>query len=176
MRVFMTSEERDIRERANRLVSQFGSNVGVQANLDEHGDRSFGEFGFRLDPEEKALQARVYIADAYLRGEYAKPEHFRTVLQALKADQSHDRAGGEFVLDEDREMYFLVRSFPIQSTSPATLRHEMEKLINAGAQWSSKWFIDVVKAVNRAAKGSAVYRAGNAAMSLSIRRSKSNPH
>jgi hypothetical protein len=141
------------REKANHLVATFGKQLGVyDAELDMENDRSFGEVGFHYDADKDVLRGRVYIEQAY---EPDAPEdvkdRYREVGKALnnpKIGGMFERAGGRFVLDEEKRMYFLVRDFPALETTPRALRIRMEKLMNVGATWSLHWFRRVARIVN----------------------------
>lgn len=142
------------REKANYLVASFGRWLGVyDAELDMENDRSFGECGFHYNPEKDSLRGRVYIDMAW---EPDDPEpakaNFRKVAKALndpKIGGKFERAGGKFVLDEEKRMFFLVKDFNVAETTPRALRVKMEKLMNVGATWS----VDYLGRVARVAHG-----------------------
>lgn len=170
----MAIKDRSSLEKANELVSQFAANVGVfDAALGADNDTSFGEFGFSFDPIGQMLTARVYIGDAFLTGEYAQPEHFGRVLNALKTDTVHDRAAGEFTLDQKKEMFFLTRSFPVEGTSTTAFREEMANLLNVGAQWRANWFLSAVKTAH-AQRGAATHHVGGGMMRFVLRATRSS--
>jgi hypothetical protein len=132
------------REKANYLVASFARWLGVyDAELDLENDRSFGECGFHYYPEKDVLRGRVYVEMAW---EPTDPEpvkaNFRKVAKALndpKIGGKFNRAGGKFVLDEEKRMFFLVKDFPVAETTPRLLRVKMEKLMNVGATWSLEY-------------------------------------
>jgi hypothetical protein len=53
----------------------------------------------------------------------------------------HDN--GQFVLDTERQGFFLVRAFPVAQTTPQGLERDMERLRKIAARWSAEWFKDV---------------------------------
>ncbi len=168
----MTMNDDNGRELANGLVRYFGARVGVRsARLNEHGDRSFGEFGFHFDPQNEILTARVFVADAYLRGDHAHPKQYFAILDTLNG-LPRERAGGKFELDEGQEMFFLVRNFPVHEISPEVFGIEMERLINTGAKWTMEWFLEAVDAAKIAL--SASVRARQHGTSLRLSRLKSS--
>ncbi len=138
------------RDKANSLIGGYGKWLGVyDAELDQKNDRSFGGSGFHYDADKDVLQGRVFIEQAFMPSDPDDvKDKFRKVLRALndpKIGGMFERAGGTFVLDEEKRMYFLVRDFPVSQMTQRTLRLKMEKLLNVGATWSLHWFGRVAK-------------------------------
>jgi len=134
--------------RANELVGDFGGAMGASgARLDADLDRSFGEVGFHYDRGRDVLIGRVYVADARIKNRPQEVrEKYREVARALNDPAiggMFEQGGGHFVLDEDKEMYFLVRAFPVATTDSRVFRREMEDLMNLGATWTMRWFYRV---------------------------------
>jgi hypothetical protein len=133
------------REKANYLVASFARWLGVyDAELDMENDRALGECGFHYYPEKDALRGRVFIEMAW-EPEDPIPvkDNFRKVAKALNDPDiggKFERAGGKFVLDEEKRMFFLVKDFKVAETTPRALRVKMEKLLNVGATWSLEYF------------------------------------
>jgi hypothetical protein len=138
------------REKANHLVGTFGKWLGVyDAELDMQNDRSFGEAGFHYYPEKDVLRGRVYIEKAWMPSDPEEVKaNFRKVAKALKDPKiggMFERAGGKFVLDEEKSMFFLMKDFPVAETTPRALRVRMEKMMNVGATWSLHWLARVAR-------------------------------
>jgi hypothetical protein len=136
------------RDRAEALAQSYARREGIYAAaLDERGDASFGEFGFRHDPEKDALVGRVFVAKAWMAGD--PPEYqdaYRKVGRALNdpyVGGMFEQGGGYFLLDEDRRMYFLARNFPLATTTPKDLGEGMDLLRDLAATWTLRWFARV---------------------------------
>jgi len=137
-------------DRANELVVSYGRHIGVSdAQLDSNNDRSFGEYGFHYDKDRDILIARAFVAKAMIKtaGEQGQ-ENYRLMEKVLndpKIGGMFEQNGGYFILDEEKETYFLVKEFPVVATSPQSLRFEMEDLQNLAAVWRVRWFARVAK-------------------------------
>jgi hypothetical protein len=111
--------------------------------LDPGGDASFGEFGFRHDPDKNALTGRVFVAKAWFADDPAGiQDNFRKVGRALNDPAIgglFEHAGGYFILDETRRMYFLAKDFPL-GTPPRDLHQGMEELRDLAAAYTTRWF------------------------------------
>lgn len=135
-------------EKANDLVGYFGRVMGVDgAHLDANADRSFGEAGFRYDASRQVLIGRVFIGRLRLDSGGAKRRAIIDRNVAAMNDPAiggmFEKGGGRFVMDESadngRGMLFLVREFPIETTSRRDLHGAMEELMNIGATWTQYW-------------------------------------
>jgi hypothetical protein len=137
------------RDKANALVASYGSHLGAtDAMLDKDNDRSFGECGFHYDAKKDILEGRVFVAKAYLTDN--KPEkvaNFHKVARALndpKIGGMFEQGGGHFILDEQKEIYFLIKEFSVETTS-RELRQQMDDLLNLAATWRMRWFVRVAR-------------------------------
>jgi hypothetical protein len=134
--------------RAAQLAQVWARHVGApQSELDASGDMALGGSGIAYDPARDTLYGRVWINMALTKS--ASPEQLavlRRMVVALndpKIGGMYDRAGGYFVLDEQREGYFLVRAFPVAQTEPDKLVRDMERMQAVAARWTTKWLLDV---------------------------------
>jgi hypothetical protein len=132
-------------DKANALVQNFGKHVGVHdAILDKNNDRSFGGFGFYYDSKKDILIGRVYITKSDLsEATQEETESINRVMKALKNPKKggmFDNGGGSFVLNIDKQILFLIKEYPLISTTSKKLRKDMDNLINLGATWSMRWF------------------------------------
>lgn len=134
-------------DQANALVNAFGKHLGVpDARLDADGDRAFGEAGFHYDPSCRELIGRVFVAKTRLDLGAQQREQWENGLRLLN-DPSvggmFERNGGHFIINEEadrgRGMLFLVKAFPVATTTPRQLLQEMETLMNLGATWTMHW-------------------------------------
>jgi len=141
------------REKANALVASFGKRVGkYDAALGPDDDVSFGECGFHYDRDRDELVGRVYVNRAFSRGatDETKDKH-RRVAAALddpKIGGMFEHGGGSFLLDEEKSAYFLVKRFPLATTTPNGLVSEMEDLLNIAAAWTTRWLSRVAGIVH----------------------------
>lgn len=136
------------RARADALVAAYAAERGAPARtLDDKGDVTFGSTGLYHAPTEDALYGRVYINNALI--EDAPPEelaNYRRMVAALNDPRiggMYERGGGYFVLDEQRQAYFLVRRFPLPLTDPQTLIADMAQMERVGARWTGEWLFQV---------------------------------
>jgi hypothetical protein len=130
--------------KANSLVASFGTNLGaIDVFLDSSNDRSFGECGFHFYPDKQLLVGRVYVGQAWSPS--APPEAIINVrkchvaLNDPKIGGMFEQGGGHFVVDEAKNIVFLVKDFPVDSTTSQQLGKEMEYLLSLGATWSVHW-------------------------------------
>lgn len=135
-------------ERAKALVFAYSDHVGANGKvLDANNTVSYGDSGLQYDPERDVLIGRLYVNMA--RTEGASKERIGTYEEMLEALNDpviggmFEKGGGRFVLDEEREAWFLVKEFPVVSTSQAQLVKEMDELSDIAATWTTKWFLDV---------------------------------
>lgn len=136
------------RARAEWLASGYARHVGAaNRTLDGDGDLALGETGLRWDPAQDALVGRVFMQKAMLAGappaEKANLRRMVGVLNDPRVGGMYDRGGGEFVLDEPRDGYFLVRSFRVATTSRRQLAEGMERMAAVTGAWTVQWFSDV---------------------------------
>lgn len=131
--------------KANELVEQFGRTKGVRgARLDAQNDRSFGECGFRYDPQLEVLAARVLLGKAF-RAESTdeSKDNVRKVVRALndpaQLRNTFELSGGRIFLDENNRMLYLVKEFSIRSMTNSRFHKEMEDLLDLGATWQIRW-------------------------------------
>ena len=131
--------------KANELVEHFGRTRGaIGAKLDSQYDRSFGECGFRYNVRQDVLTGRVLLGKAFRADEDDESKNnVRKVVQALndpvQLQGTFELLGGRIVLDETSRMLFLVKDFPLRSTTASSLRNEMEVLLELGAIWELRW-------------------------------------
>ena len=135
-------------ERAVALAQSWARHVGAPSRaFDASEDMAFGETGLAYDAAEDTLYGRVYVNMALVKG--MDPEAIavqRRMVRALNDPEiggMYDRGGGSFVLDEAREAWYLVRAFPVATTSPANLKTGMKRMQTVAATWTAKWFFDV---------------------------------
>jgi hypothetical protein len=136
------------RERADLLVHAWATHVGAPARrLGPDGDMTLGETGFYYEAGEDALYGRAWVNMARTRNAPAERlETYRRMQAALNDPRiggMFERADGYFVLDEQRQGFFLVRRFNVSETSPETIVRDMERLQNVAARWTAKWFLNV---------------------------------
>jgi hypothetical protein len=135
---------------ANQLVASYGRHLGVSdARLDEQLDRSFGECGFHYDPQRDVLLGRVYVNRARIKSASPKGQkNYRDFVHALNDPAiggMFERGGATFVLDEEKEILFLVREFPVGSTSAGQLRSDMDEIRDVSATWTTRWIRRVAR-------------------------------
>jgi hypothetical protein len=145
MTIMSSNEAPPGRAQANELMASYARRVGVyDAELDAEGDVAFGEFGFHHHPDRDVLTGRVFVAKAWREGATPETEDaYRKVARALDDPQigrMFEQGGGYFVLDETKRMYFLMKDFPLATTTPAELAEQMEELRDLGATWTVRWF------------------------------------
>ena len=152
-RMTMATPRNPTLEQANELVATVGRDFGVRdARLDENLDRSFGDAGLRYDPLRRTLIGRAYVGRIELsqlsEDERKNWENNYRALNDPAIGGMFERGGGRFVLDEDKEILFLVKEFPVATTSPRVLRREMGELMNLAAVWTFRWFRRVIAIAN----------------------------
>lgn len=136
------------REGAQQLVERYARRIGATHRmLDAAGDISFGDVGFQYDAARDLLIGRVFVNHVLI--DDAPPEelkNYRKVATALndpKIGGMFDRGGGTFLLDETRQGIYLVRAFPVASTSSDALFDAMDALQIVAAIWTTKWLFRV---------------------------------
>lgn len=145
--------ERDVtgltgRARADALVAAYAAERGAGGRtLDDKGDVTFGSTGLFHAPAEDALYGRVYVNNALIEdAPPAELANYRRMVAALndpKVGGMYPRGGGYFVLDEQRQAYFLVRRFPLALTDPGSLSEDMALLERVAARWTAEWLFQV---------------------------------
>jgi hypothetical protein len=132
-------------EKANALVTRYSRHLGAgDRALDASNDVSFGSSGLFYDKQRDVLIGRVLVTSAMLEG--APPEelvNLRRMVSALNDPAiggMFDRGGGSFILDEDKDAYYLIRTFPLGSTTPSALIDNMERMEDIAATWTVRWF------------------------------------
>ena len=133
------------REKAAALVRNYGRHLGATAiELDAENDRSFGEAGFHYDPARQVLTGRVFIMK--LNSHLMKPELVQRAIQAMaklngpKIIPLFERVGGRFEFDPAKDILFLKKDFPVQTTTERQLREQMDELSDVAAKWVFRWF------------------------------------
>ena len=134
------------RNKAVALVAAYAKHVGVHdaihQTLDENNDRSFGDFGFHYFPEKDVLQGRVFIVRSHLKDWPESAAGQRKVAVDLnnpKIGGMYDRGGGYFVLNEDKEMFFLVKDYAVSTTTPSEFIKDFDNLNALGGIWLMSW-------------------------------------
>ena len=135
-------------ERASALASAWSGHLGAaDRSLGPDGDMSLGDTGISYQARDDALFGRVWVNMALI--EDAPPEEIailRRMVIALNDPHiggMYDRANGYFVLDEQRQGFYLVRRFDVSQTTSQSLIRDMERLQLVAGQWTTKWFLDV---------------------------------
>lgn len=139
------SQVMETKEKANELVQSYSKRFGANnTRLNEKNDVSFGEYGFHHDPDRGILTGRVYVMK--LRSRLFSPEEVVKAKKAmLELNSSRitplfERAGGYFAFDENEDMLFLKKDFPVDSTTSRTLREQMDELADVAAKWAFRWY------------------------------------
>jgi hypothetical protein len=74
-----------------------------------------------------------------------KPELVKRAKQAMaelngpKIIPLFERAGGRFEFDTAKDILFLKKDFPVQTTTERQLREQMDELSDVGAKWVFRW-------------------------------------
>lgn len=134
--------------KADALVTRYARHLGASDRaLDTSNDVSFGSRGLRFDPQTDALVGRVLVNGAMLEGapleELVNYKRMVTALNDPAIGGMFDRGGGSFILDEGKQGYYLIRTFPLASTTPDTLIFGMERMEDVAATWTVRWFYRV---------------------------------
>jgi hypothetical protein len=139
----MTGQNGD-REKAAALVRSYGRHLGAATlELDAEDDRSFGETGFHYDGARRVLTGRVFIMK--LDSDLMKAELVERAKQAMaelngpKITPLFERAGGRFEFDTAKDILFLKKDLPVQTTTERQLREQMDELSDVGAKWVFRW-------------------------------------
>lgn len=133
------------REKADYLAVQIGRRLNVRnAHLDTSGDRSFGEFGVHYWADRDVVSLRFFVAKARISDNTPeRVEATRKTARALndpKIGGMFDQGGAHFELDEGREMFFLVKDFPLVTATPEDLWASATAMRELAAIWSIRWF------------------------------------
>lgn len=139
------SNQNSEREKAVALVRSYGRRLGATVtDLDSEDDRSYGEAGFRYDATKHVLTGRVFIMK--LNSHLMKPEVVERAKQAMselngpKVLPFFERVGGRFEFEPVKDILFLKKDFPLQTTTEGQLREQMDELSDVGAKWVFRWF------------------------------------
>ncbi len=132
--------------KAEALVAAYAKHVGardaVHQTLYKDNDRSFGDCGFHYFPEKSVLQGRVFNGNSHIK-EWPESAHVeRQVIAGLndpKIGGMYDRGGGYFILDEEKQMYFLVKDYPFATTTAAEFIKDFDNLNDLNALWLMSW-------------------------------------
>ena len=134
------------REKAQALVAAYAKHAGahdaVHQTLDQDNDRSFGDFGFHYDDKKDVLQGRVLIVRSHIKDWPEGAASERQTIAGLNDPRiggMYDRGGGHFVLDEDKQMYFLVKDYPLSAASAAEFIKDFDNLNSLGGLWLMVW-------------------------------------
>lgn len=132
-------------DRVNELVSSYSRRLGASgATLDRNNDCAFGSCGFRYDETHNVLIGRAFVAMAMIKtaDEQGRVNYRRgeKALNDPRIGGMFERGGAVFVLDEEKEAYFLVKRFLVVATSETELCSEMDELQNLAATWTRRWF------------------------------------
>lgn len=138
----------DPRDQAAELARAWASSLGApDRTLDAQNDLSLGETGVHFEPNSGLLCGRAWVNMA--RTSEAPAERlaaYRRMLTALNDPRiggMYDRAGGQFVLDLQRQGFFLVRCFNVGRTERAEFVKHMSELQTVSGKWTLEWFLDV---------------------------------
>lgn len=137
------------RIRARALVSLYAASLGQSGRELDAADNimGFGDTSLQYRPQEHAIYGRVYITMALIDG--SSPEWIKgyqdglAMLNDPAVGGMYDRAGGRFVLDMEKEAFYLVRRFDVRQTSPQQFVQGMDRLKSVGASWTMQWFFEV---------------------------------
>lgn len=140
-------QQRGGRDHSNLLVTTYGKHIGAgMRTLGADDDLSFGDFGFHYNSSNGTLTARIFIMRAHLSDWGPKAaESNRKVAQALNDPRiggMYERGGGHFILDEKKEMFFLVKDFSA-NIDLESFKYNMDELRNIGARWVLRWISHV---------------------------------
>lgn len=131
-------------ETVNKLIRSYGDHLRVHgAQLDANNDRSFGDCGFHYDPIRRELTGRVFIVK--LDSDLMNPElvdrakHAMAELNGPKIVPLFERVGGRFEFEPTKDILFLKKDFPLQ-TSERELLKQMDELSDVGAKWVFRWY------------------------------------
>ena len=134
--------------RAAALVEAFSASMGVpDRRLDDRNDVSYGSVGLRYDPMTDSMAIRVYVNNVLI--DDAPPEelgNYRRMVGFLNdpaVGGMYERAGGQFILDETAQAYFLVKTVPVSALTPALLEAEADRMQDVAAQWTTAWLGEV---------------------------------
>ena len=135
-------------ERARELIFAYSEHIGANGRvLNVDNTVSYGDSELQYDPERDVLIGRLYVNMARTEGAPMERHNtYQEMLEALndpKIGGMFEKGGGMFVLDEEEGAWFLVKEFPVVSTSQATLVEEMNELSDIASAWTTKWFLDV---------------------------------
>lgn len=133
---------------ASALAKAWVNDQGAYGRqLDASGDISLGDKGIHYAASENVLYGRVWINMAPLDDNPSERlPVYQRMLAALndpKIGGMFDQADGYFVLNTESQGFYLVRAFPVASTTPAAFLAGMKRLERVGEKWTTAWFLDV---------------------------------
>lgn len=136
--------------KANEFVQFYARKNGVRnAILDDNNDAAFGSFGFKYDSNRQILFGRAYIGKAVIKGasqEWINNARKMTLtLNNPSIGGMFENGGAIFILDEEKEAYFMVRAFPMASLTSRLLMKQMDELQSLAAVWSISWLFHVAR-------------------------------
>ena len=133
--------------KAQSLVAGYARHVDVEdavhQTLDSQGDRSFGDFGFRYEPEKNSLQMRVFIVRTFDKDYPERLPQIFTVRNALndpKIGGRYETDEAVFFHDEDQERMYLIKAFPLSTTTQDSFNQGADRFRAVGARWFYSWF------------------------------------
>ncbi len=136
------------RPRAEALVSAYSEHAGAPGRqLSERGEVSYGDTGLSYSASGDVIVGRVYVTAARTQDAPAeRMASYHKMIAALNDPAmggKYDQAGGNFMLDEEKGAFYLIRRFPVSQTTPEFLIRDMDRMREVGARWTTTWFFEV---------------------------------
>ncbi len=137
----------DPKIQAQQLIDAYKRHRGTYQSSDAIDALRANDFILYYDEENQKLVGGIGITRAVLEG--APPEELKNLrrMVGLLNDPAiggmFDRAGGYFVLDEQRDAYYLMRDFPLATTNKKQLKEGMDALYGVSGMWLKRWFFRV---------------------------------
>lgn len=133
-------------EKATAFVAAYAKHVGAHdtahQTLDANHDRSFGDFGFHYFAATDVLQGRVLIVRSHIKDWPEGAVSERQTIAGLNNPAiggMYDRGGGYFVLDEEKQMYFLVKDYSLSTVDTASFIKDFDNLNSLAGLWLTVW-------------------------------------